>query len=314
MDTRCLSFKLQKADTKYRVRLCVDNQPPLEGPFQVELGEGSRIAAVIARIENDTCTRDDLRDLGSELWTGLAADNLRRAVMAATTATDTLFQIRLELPPELEQVPWEVLYDMDGARFLAAEPGWCVIRDPPIDRLLAPALGARKQELRLLAVIPEGSGLRVEEELRNLKLAVKQVENLQISDLRGRVTPEKILERLSEIAPDVFHFVGHGELDSAGDFTIRLNSEDDGNSEFWAQAEQFTATLARHTIKLAVFNCCYGGHSTRNSLSGLGPLLLRRGIQQSSRCVIPSRNRPRCAFPKHSIALCYGARPAVVSI
>jgi hypothetical protein len=248
----------------------------LEGPFDVELSEGSRLAAVIDRIENDTCTRDDLRDLGTELWTGLIADDRGTAVYESIAVNDALLQISLSLPPELEPVPWECLYD--GMRFLAAEPGWSVIRDPLTGRAPTRRASAVKPELRLLAVVPEGAGLRVEEELRNLKLAVKQVENLQISDLRGRVTPQKILDGLAQNSPDIFHFVGHGTLDSAGNVTIRLNSEDSAQSEFWVQADQFALILARHPIQLAVFNCCYGGYSTRTSISGLGPLLLQRNI------------------------------------
>lgn len=275
-DARCFHFKLLRAETTYRVHLTVDDQPAMEGPFHVELSEGSRLGAVIDRIENDTCTRDDLRDLGSELWAGLIAEDRGRAVAEAIAVSDTLLQIRLSLPPELEEVPWECLYD--GTKFLAAEPGWSVVRDPPLERATARPVSNLKSELRVLAVIPEGAGLRVEEELRNLRLAVKQVENLQISDLRGRVTPEKILKGLDESSPDIFHFVGHGTLDSAGNVTIRLNSEDDGNSEFWIPADNFALILAAHPVKLAVFNCCYGGHSTRNSISGLGPLLLHRNI------------------------------------
>jgi hypothetical protein len=277
-ETRRLIFNLFKAEAGYRVRFWLDEESPIEAPFQADLKEGGRLAGVIGKIENDICTRDDLRDLGSELWTGLNADPIRLAVAEARRQSPFFFQICLELPPELEQVPWETLYDLEGGAFLAAEPNYCVIRTPKLEHGPFPPVKAPREELRLLAVVPEGSGLGIEQELNNLRRAVKLVENLHVSDLRGRVTPDKIHESLEHIRPDIFHFAGHGELDSGGEVTIRLNTEGGGQEDFWAQADQFSLPFAEKNIRLAVFNCCYGGRSSRTSLSGLGPLLLHRGV------------------------------------
>jgi len=276
MVTRYLNFKLFKSEAGYQVRFSQDGGLPIEAPFQVELREG-RLAGVIAKIENDNCTRDDLRDLGSQMWTGLTADPVGPRVTEALRQTDCFFQIRLDLPPELEQLPWEALYDIDRAIFFAGYPGYCLIRDPLVEAEPVPAAEAPRQGLHLLAVVPEGSGLAIEQELNNLRRLVN-LENLQISDLRGRVTPDTIREKLQLIRPDIFHFVGHGEFDSADNVRIRLNSEEGGQNEFWAQAEQFSMTFAQQTVRLAVFNCCYAGRTARTSLSGLGPLLLRGGV------------------------------------
>jgi hypothetical protein len=167
---------------------------------------------------------------------------------------------------------------MKRASFFAAEPGYCVFRAPQVECDPIPDIGGPRDGLDLLAVVPEGSGLGIEQELSSLNRVVKLVENLRISDLRGRVTPNAIQQRLGETQPNIFHFVGHGELDSTGGVTIRLNSEEGGQEEFWAQAEQFSSIFAKSSIRLAVLNCCYGGRSARTSLSGLGPLLLRRGV------------------------------------
>jgi hypothetical protein len=276
--TRRLNFKIFKSETGYCARFWEDGGSSIEAPFQADLREGGRLSGVIAKIESDVCTRDDLRDLGVELWTGLNTEPVGRAVAEARRRPDSFFHICFELPPELEQVPWETVYDLERAIFLAAEPNYCVIRTPNIECEPIPTMKESGEELCLLAAVPEGSGLGIEQELNNLKRAVKLVRNLRVSDLRGRVTPDSIEESLQCIRPDIFHFVGHGQLNSSGDVTIRLNSVEGGQDEFWTTADQFSLPFARPTTRLAVFNCCYGGHAARTSLSGLGPLLLRRGV------------------------------------
>jgi hypothetical protein len=276
--TRRLNFKLFRSEKGYCVRFWEDGGSSIEAPFQADLREGGRLSGVIAKIESDVCTRDDLRDLGAEIWTGLNTEPVGRAVAEARRRPDSFFHICFELPPELEQVPWETVYDIEHAIFLAAEPNYCVIRTPNIECGPIPPIKESGEELCLLAAVPEGSGLGIEQELNNLKRAVKLVRSLRVSDLRGRVTPDSIEASLQRIRPDIFHFVGHGQLNSSGDVTIRLNSVEGGQDEFWTTADQFSLPFARPTTRLAVFNCCYGGHAVRTSLSGLGPLLLRRGV------------------------------------
>ncbi|MFC7626584.1 CHAT domain-containing protein [Paraburkholderia humisilvae] len=225
------------------------------------------------------CTRDDLRDLGTELWAGLLSGGIKSEVDGVRIMPGRLVQICLCLPPELEQIPWEAVYDIDRAVFLAVQPGYCVLRTMPYEARAADlAAPAPRSGLKLLAVIPEGSGLNVEQELSGLKTAVKQVGNLSFEDLRGRVTPDAVMTKVDESSPDIFHFMGHGELDSDFNVSIRLNSDTGGQNEFLADAEQFAMMIARSELRLGVFNCCYGGRSPRSSLSGLGPLMLRQGV------------------------------------
>src|SRR5262249_10733271 len=149
---------------------------------------------------------------------------------------------------------------------------------PDLECAPIPPVKESGEKLCLLAVVPEGSGLGIEQELNNLNRVVKLVSNLRVADLRGRLTTDRIDESLESNRPDIFHFVGHGELNSRRDFRIRLNDVDGGQEGFWATADQFSLSFARPSTRLALFNCCYGGQSTRPSLSGLGPLLLRRGV------------------------------------
>ena len=276
MQTVRLSFAVIKSDEGYRVRLTRDGAEPVEAAFQADVSEGTRLAGVVARIENDTCSDDDLRDLGSELWSGLTVDEVGQCVAEARDQANCYFQICLKLPLELEGLPWETLYDAEKNIFLATEPDYCVLRDPTDHNGPLPEGDARAGEIKLLAVIPEGSNLGVEQEFQNIKRSVRLVDNLQLLDLRGRVTPDSITQRLKEDRPDIFHFVGHGELDSSGSVRIRLNSEEGGQQEFWATRTQIPLMFPNQAVRLALFNCCYGGHSARSSLGGLGPLLLRQ--------------------------------------
>jgi hypothetical protein len=98
--TRRLNFKLFRSEKGYCVRFWEDGGSSIEAPFQADLREGGRLSGVIAKIESDVCTRDDLRDLGAEIWTGLNTEPVGRAVAEARRRPDSFFHICFELPPE----------------------------------------------------------------------------------------------------------------------------------------------------------------------------------------------------------------------
>jgi hypothetical protein len=170
------------------------------------------------------------------------------------------------------------MYDLGRGTFLAAEPNICLVRHCTPPDWLSAGPPTPSAKISLLAAIPEGSGLAVESELQSLRRAVRGVNNLEVTDLTGRVTPIRLQQRLTDKCPDILHFVGHGELDIDGCARIRLNSEDGGQEEFWADEGQIALVFQR-PVTFALFNCCYGGRSERSTLSGLGPLLMKKGVQ-----------------------------------
>jgi hypothetical protein len=252
-----------------------------EASFGFELEEGSRTAQVIDRISTGDCTLDDLRDVGSQLFTGVFSGDVATifdACRSGATPESPLI-IRLSLPVELQQLPWESLYDEKKDTFLVSRPKFCVVREPPeaLPPSRAPTDPLRR--LKVLVVIPSGSGLQVDHEWQNLQSAVEQCgDAIQLTKIDGRVTPERLQRELKAGNYDVLHYIGHGELARDRSFKIRLNGDDTYDGEYWMDAEVF-ADLFESTPRLVVLNCCLGAAaSPTRTLSGLGPALLRAGI------------------------------------
>lgn len=269
------------------------------GVFQVHLAAAGRearadfgfdftdrhLGATLQRIELGSCPLDDLKEVGVNLWEGLMAGEVG-ALFAALRqeGSGDRFDFRLSLQdPRLEVLPWEALYYDDhegGFGFLACHPCHTVTR-APVARLKAPEEPPPVDgKLRILAVIPAGSGLDAEREWRNLDLAVERLrDRVVIERLAGRITPDTLADRLRAERWDVFHFIGHGEQTESGRTTVRLNGEGALEEEMWLDGEAFANLFFGTGVRLAVLNCCQGAMPDPNRrMSGLGPFFLRAGV------------------------------------
>ncbi|MES1245897.1 MAG: CHAT domain-containing protein [Acidobacteriota bacterium] len=263
------------------------------GAFVVHLAAGSsreradfayqlanpRLRRVQENIEQNVCRLDELRDIGTNLWAGLMAGQVGELFETVRQGNRGVrFQFRLNLPAELEPLPWESLYHERDFGFVSSHRDHVILRLPP-DVIDAPAAPPQiTSALRILVVIPMGSGLGTDTEMHNLRVAVGSVgDSVLLDNLAGRVTPDALENRLRDGRWDVLHFIGHGELGDNGRTKVRLNSPRGEDS--WMDGEVFAEVLRGSGVRLAVLNCCEGARPMPGqSLSGLGPLLLRAGV------------------------------------
>jgi hypothetical protein len=277
-------FELVSRDGGFGVRLESEGFEPAEGPLEIDLLGDSRLAKVTARIDQNYGEMDHLADVGSQLWASLLTGPVGvrfEEICAATRDRAELYRIRLALPAEVEQLPWEALYDEKSRSFLAGHPKYCILRDPP-GAIEPPAPKEREPApLSVLVVIPEGSDLQTGRELRNLEYAVETLgEAIRLERLEGLITPVRLADKLQEGAWDVVHFEGHGRLDARGRVNIRLNDDTAAEQEHWTGGEAFASAFLDSSVQIAVLNCCLGAQpDPRRSLSGLGPALMRAGLQ-----------------------------------
>lgn len=279
-------------------------EPAAEGDlFTVRLNTGDREAQarfafdfadkhldnLLQRLENtqEPCSEDDLKEIGISLWAGLmngAVGELFEALKRESGDGGARYLFRLNLPhPRIERLPWEALYFDDyegGAGFLACHPDYAVVRSPFTKPRAAPPPLPVRDKLRILAVIPEGSGLEVDREWRQLERAVEPVhEQVHLERVSDRVTPDRLAETLRSGPWDVVHFIGHGQQMEGGRATVRLNSADPRESEKWIDGESFGHLFIGRGVRLVVLNCCQGATpSLYRRMSGLGPFLLRAGV------------------------------------
>ena len=280
-----LLFRLVDVGGALEVRITVDDEPTLAAPFDDEWRVEPDLAEILVKIESGVATLEDLKTIGSRLWASLSAEDcggpLRqriRDIRARQRSEGLRVSIGLELPPGLDALPWESLYDLRGSTFLACDPRCVVTRAPQAEGL--PFAPRKKGRLRMLVVIPEGSGLRVEHERDRIEFALQPVANAieggRPRVLHERVTPDKLAAELRR-GYDVVHFIGHGTQDDDGVASIRLNAEDGG--DLWTPADAFVSLFHGADVGLVFLNCCLSGQpSTRAGFSGLGPMLLANGV------------------------------------
>jgi hypothetical protein len=256
-----------------------------DGPFLFENPEGSRIAKVLNDFSNGVASFDDVREIGTYLFSGLLQGDVEKLFETArseiersssTGVNEQQCVIRLVVPPELQQLPWESFYDESRRGFLLNHRQYTLIREA--ERVeTTPRVGPGKLPLSMLVVVPDGSRLKVESELHQLAVVVDKLgANIEYVELAERVTSTKLGDQLRKRNWDIVHFIGHGDL-IKGKAHIRLNT--DGNEDNWMYGEQFAMLFDEKAPRLVVLNCCYGGReATTPTLSGVGPFLLRAGI------------------------------------
>jgi CHAT domain/SIR2-like domain len=281
MALRTLQFRVSDDRVRPRVRLTVGNAAPVEDDFEQALLTTPRLQQVIAQIELGRCKLDDLRDVGTHLWDALLPRPLYdtfESARAAARAAGEQVSIRLSLPPHVEPLPWEALYDEKRRVFISVEHNHSVVRSGA-DDCPAPSPERRARPLSVLVVIPEGSALLVDHEWNNLRLAVGPLgDAIRLERLDGRITAQRLLDKLRTESWDVLHYIGHGELGAEGTVRIRLNGEGT-EADYWMEAEPFSMLFDARPPRLVILNCCLGAlPDPRRTLGGLGPLLMRRGV------------------------------------
>lgn len=273
-------FELIRAPSGYAVRFQACGRDPIERPFAFDLAPTSRTRGVIARIEQGICSRPDLQDVGSQLWNALRPPGIQEAFAELEAQADEArpLEVWLDIPPEaeVERLPWEALHDETTSSFLGTDLRYCLLRAPP--KGSPPAIRSPRagHPIRVLVVIPEGSGLQVQYEWNNLRSVARGLRDvLHLGLVEGRVTPDKLLEELRAAPWDVLHYIGHGEVGEEG-VTIRLNHEEPELGDLWMDAATFASLVQGQHLRLALLNCCLGASpSISRTLSGLGPHLMR---------------------------------------
>jgi hypothetical protein len=268
-----------KLDSEGRTELKIEGFGSVTGRFEFDLSE--RVEQVLQEIEAGYCKSEDLKDVGSQLFSGLFAQELGKLFQKVyIERQDQPVRLRLAIANTWWRLPWEALYDERRSAFFSSNPKHSIIRDTLPEDWKQPDIAPRPFPLKVLAVIPHGSGLDVEAEWDKVKLALAdsikraEVELGRLDD----VTPDRLQEQLKS-GVDILHYVGHGRTGAAG-FEIRLNHPNPRNVDFWMDAATFASLFWEAKPRLVVLNCCRGaeGDPLPRGLSGIGAHLMKVGI------------------------------------
>lgn len=210
-------------------------------------------------------------------------DALGKALFGGCPSLEDLFrEIRLqsrivfefrEGAESLLGLPWEFVKHPQSGRPLSLEMPF--VRRIGEGMELEPLEG---RPLRVLVVISEPltqvsfdarrfHDVIVEEARELVKEGFLQLEFLSLPS-----TPDLLARRLLEEAPDVIHFIGHGNVG-----VLLLEAED--GSECRVEAEKFHVLFKNGKLRLFILTACYSGAVPgRDMVSGTATALIQAGI------------------------------------
>ena len=230
---------------------------------------------------------------------------LNRSLGAVLIDDDGGLRFRLRFsPPEIAALPWEVLYDRDSKTFISTSgktplTRYLEIPEPIKNLKIAPPV-------KVLVVIPGGSGLDVANEERLITEALKKLGTVEINILKERVTRADISQALVEEQYHILHFIGHGTFEENQGYLL-INAEEDGQDRI--SADKFADFFRGYpSLKLVVLNSCQGAEVSRTrEFVGTAPQLVMRGIPAVVAMQYPISDEAALVFAREFyLKLCSG--------
>jgi hypothetical protein len=229
---------------------------------------------------------------------------------------DAGLRLRLRLPPELADIPWEYVYlDRSStsdtmAGFLALHPRVAIIRHEPLP---VPASPPRAPgDITVLAALasPEGlDPLDLDREERDLREALKQQAGVQLKVLKNAT-----LDAVQKAIPGthVFHFAGHGAFRrDAGAAPGTVSGAGELKLEDGAiDAEKLGINLHGNQVRLVVLGGCETGRRAGAYVwGGIAPALVRLEVPAVVANQYSIKDLCAIAFSKHFYCALVGGLP-----
>lgn len=194
--------------------------------------------------------------------------------------------------PDVERVPFEVLFDETSASFAALEGHWSLTR-LPADCDARPLVATIPPRLRLLAVVA-ARGIEPDAEIRALREAVGSIDGLDIDVrvltnrrsgvdmakaagwsaefVRADVAADAIVDQIVEFGPQLLHLFCHGTSEPP---QIQIGLKDD------LDEVEIGAEVLRDVMRgppalgpwLVTLNCCEGAAASTETTSLAGSLV-----------------------------------------
>lgn len=233
-------------------------------------------AALDSLQQGTTLAGQDMRNLGTALFDALFPRRIIRALERAYDALPRDASLRLKLkilPPELSNLPWELMFDPDEGRFLAARLSSPMVRmiegGTPGRSLLA------RRPLRVLHVQaspPDLPLLSMADSEAAIGQALGQEGELVV--LRD-ATVEALRAALREQPAHVLHFDGHGRFDPQSAEGYLYLCGRDGQAQPLG-AEVLASLLDGSPVRLVVLSACETAvESRRQRFAGVAQQLMR---------------------------------------
>jgi hypothetical protein len=194
---------------------------------------------------------------------------------------DAGLRVRLRLPGDLANIPWEYLYD-DEYGFLGLDPRTALVRYLEMPAAAQPfPIGPPLRILTIISAptdIPEIDGEKewgkLKDELKGLvRDGMVQLDRLNTGTLADLLPP------LSQNEYHVLHFIGHGGYDEQAHDGALAFEDEDRKTRLVTGRDLMQMISGHRSLRLVVLNACEGARGAKDDpFGGVAQALVRRGI------------------------------------
>ena len=246
----------------------------------------------VGRPRRSTRRRDSpemqaVRTLGGRLYESVFSGGIRECWVSSLSraeARNAGLRLRLRIgdAPELNDVPWEYLYNASLNQFLSLSEYTPLIRYLELPRRIRPlTIDARLEILAMISSPSDYPQLDVEQEWSRLNDALMApIDKNQVRLSRLAEAKLSMLQReLRRSEYHVLHFVGHGGFDQGTQDGALVLHDEAGRGRL-VTAERLGTILRDHrSLRLVVLNACEGARSSRTDpFAGVAQTLVQQGI------------------------------------
>ena len=225
-----------------------------------------------------------IEDFGSQLFQAVFSGPVRECLGRSRIAAenkDAGLRVRLRLPGDLANIPWEYLYD-DEYGFLGLDPRTALVRYLEMSALVQPF--PIRPPLRILTIvsaptdIPEIDGEKEWGKLKDELDGLVRDEMVQLDRLETGTLAE-LLPPLRQNEYHVLHFIGHGGYDEEAHDGALAFEDEDRNTRLVTGRDLMQMISGHRSLRLVVLNACEGARSASDDpFGGVAQALVRRGI------------------------------------
>jgi hypothetical protein len=244
----------------------------------------------LTQLEGGQTDRSTLEAIGKQLFLSLFGAHVQVLYAEARGKAAAGLRLRLRFDaPELQALPWELLWDA-GPRheFLALSGKTRITRYLPVPHGTPPLAVAPPLGVLIVTASPRDQlnlDVAAEEAAVRDALAPLEAEGLVRVGSLPHAQALAFREALRDQRPHILHFVGHGAMGSAGG---ALLLEDAGGLTRVLPADDLRILLQHApSVRLAVLNGCVTAQGAvdvarfdaqRRAILGVGPELVRAGL------------------------------------
>lgn len=260
---------------------------PSDGSFNVRViespaGQASALVFLPAELStNPDIYGKAIRQIGTQLFDVLFKEHVRdrfRESIGRLHANERM-RVRLRfLSPELQRLPWEMLYDSERQEYLALSKRFSLVRYMHTPKPVSPI--GHPAPLKMLVVISSPidlAPLNVQQEEQKLRTALNGLVRQGLLDITtlSAATATAFRDALQR-GFHLVHFIGHGVL--ADDRGYLAFEHENTHTAALVDADTLAILLADTPVRLVFLNACESATSGQEALSGVAYRLVNAGI------------------------------------